>query len=38
MEFEYDRIKMCVAMKLEFIYFFHSSIELVPIDAGRENT
>jgi hypothetical protein len=38
MAFEYDRIKRFATMKLEFIYFFNSSIILGPIKAGHKNS
>ena len=38
MAFEYDGIKRFGTMKLEFIYFFNSSIILDLINAGRKNS
>ena len=37
MAFEYDWIKRFATMKHEFVYFFKSSIVLVPINAWRKN-
>jgi hypothetical protein len=37
MTFEYDRIKRFTTMKLEFIYFFNSSIIIDPIKVGHKN-
>jgi hypothetical protein len=38
MAFEYDRIKRFATMKLEFVYFFNSSIILDPIKARHKNS
>jgi hypothetical protein len=36
--FEYDRIKRYAATKVEFVYFFNSSIILDPITVVRTNS
>ena len=38
MAFEYDGIKRFGTMKLEFVYFFNSSIILDLINVGRKNS
>jgi hypothetical protein len=38
MALEYDRIKRFATIKLEFTYFFNSSIILDPIKARRKNS
>jgi hypothetical protein len=38
MTFEYDEVKSFGTMKLEFIYFFNSSIIVDPILVGRKNS